>query len=145
MRFGIMKVANTRSTSLPGRTSPGGASTTESDGFARVLDGVSGGRQPTPASVSGVTAASGVLAVQEVPTATDGGARRKAVRRGEQLLDELERLRLAIVAGALEPERLVAAASLVRARIDGLDDPELADLVAEIELRVEVELAKWHR
>jgi hypothetical protein len=44
--------------------------------------------------------------------------------------------------GAIPKEKLIAMAQMVRSRRDNVPDPQLASLLDEIELRVEVELAK---
>ncbi len=140
-----MKVANARLTPSPGRPSKGGGAGATSDGFARALDGIAAPRSEATLGTTASGAVTGVLAAQEVETATERGGRREAVRRGELLLDELEHLRIAIVSGAVNSERLVALAAMVRARGEAVDDPELAAVIAEIELRVAVELAKRQR
>ena len=140
-----MKVANARLTSSPRRPSQGGGAGTAGDGFARALDGIAPPRAEGILGATPGSAVPGVLAAQEVQTATERDARRRAVQRGELLLDELERLRIAIVSGVVNTERLVALAGMVRARGDAVDDPELTAVIAEIELRVAVELAKRQR
>jgi hypothetical protein len=83
----------------------------------------------------------GLLAFQEVEDAT-AGVRRRAWQRGADLLDRLEDLKLGILDGAYDSERLGELARLARAgRIDSTD-PHLDEVLAEIELRAAVELAK---
>ena len=82
-----------------------------------------------------------MLSLQEVPDALD--RRTRARRRGEQLLDVLDRVRLALLAGALAPHQLADLAQLVRSRRDAVDDPRLAEILDEIDLRAAVELAKY--
>lgn len=110
-----------------------------SDGFAKVL--AETGPATAPSASSPLSALNAVLAVQEVPDAMD--RRTRARRRGEQLLDELDRIRLMLLAGALAPEHLADLAQLVRTRRDNIDDPRLAEILDEIELRAAVELAKY--
>lgn len=88
---------------------------------------------------------SAVLTVQHVGDATDWRSRRRAVRRADALLDDLDRLRRDLLAGEIPPERLSALLERLREREEAPDDPHLAEVVAEIELRVEVELAKHGR
>ncbi|HEY3917793.1 MAG TPA: flagellar assembly protein FliX [Stellaceae bacterium] len=68
--------------------------------------------------------------------------RRRAVQRGNSLLDRLDDLRLALLNGALPRHQLEALRHLAREQIDVSGDPRLAAIVDEIELRVAVELAK---
>jgi hypothetical protein len=81
-----------------------------------------------------------LLSVQEVPDALAG--RRRAVQRGDSLLDRLEELRLGLLAGTLPRERLGELARLARSARDTVDDPGLAAVLDDIDLRVAVELAK---
>ncbi len=98
------------------------------------------------ASLSGggpIGALNAMLSLQEVPDALD--ARGRARRRGEQVLDLLDRIRLGMLAGTLSEAELANLSRLVRARRDAVDDPRLAEILGEIELRAEVELAKFAR
>ncbi len=123
------------------------ATTRRKDGASR---GGSGGFVAELASGPGVaegaagaapaTTIEALLSVQEVPDAT--GPAKRAARRGEDLLDRLEELQQALLAGALPRERLVGLAQIVRARREHVADPRLATVLDEIELRCRVELAK---
>jgi len=108
------------------------------DSFAKALDA----GQPAAGltGAAGVTAPSAILALQEVPEATDG--LRRAKRRGEDILDRLDELRLALLEGSLSPERLEALARLVRQQRGQVVDPRLTEILDDIELRAAVELAK---
>ncbi len=111
----------------------------EAGGFAEELSG----EAPAGGSVGGATAPSpvdGLLALQEV---SDGLARHaKARQRGEALLEELDRLRLDLLTGTLSKARLEHLAALTAAQRERIDDPHLAQIIEEIELRAAVELAK---
>ena len=141
-----MKVDKARAPSAAGRTAAGsGSRAADSDAFTRALDSVTSAKPGAASSVAPTGAVCGVLAAQEVHGVTDREARRRAVRRGEALLDELEGLRRALLAGAVDGERLAVLSRMMRARAERVDDPDLAAVLAEIELRVEVELAKRSR
>ncbi len=85
-------------------------------------------------------ALSALLQVQE----RDGerGRNRKAQQRGADLIALLEGVQEALLSGRLGRDRLeMLRAALARDR--GMaSDPELAGIIADIELRAEVELAK---
>jgi hypothetical protein len=71
-----------------------------------------------------------------------GERRRRAVKRGNTALDALDALKLGLLSGSLDTAalaRLKVAAGGLR---EGSGDPALDSVLAEIELRVEVELAK---
>jgi hypothetical protein len=72
--------------------------------------------------------------------ATTGRSRARA--RGEAMLDRLDEIRLGLLAGAMPKERLVELSRLARVRRGEVDDPRLVEVLDEIELRAEVELAK---
>ena len=135
-----MKVASTGGVERRGRSARGRAAASDDGvGFARALASVSADGAAEASTCGGVA---GVLAVQEMAAVDGDGRRRRAVERGEDLLDELERLRRAILAGVVPAERLTTLAAKLRARAEAADDPRLAAVLAEIELLAEVELAK---
>lgn len=92
-----------------------------------------------PAGISGIDA---LLVVQQVDNSVEREARRRLVRRGEELLDGLEDLRHGLLMGEIPAGRMVSLAQQVRTRRENCADPRLAAILDEIELRVEVELAK---
>lgn len=92
-----------------------------------------------PAAVGGIAA---LLATQGVGDSLDREAKKRLVDYGNDLLDKLEELRHGLLMGAIPKEKLIALAQMVRSRRDMPSDPYLSDLLNEIELRVEVELAK---
>jgi hypothetical protein len=114
------------------------AGSTRSGEFARHLDspgasaGVNGG--------SPVGTVNALLALQEVDDSLNGRA--KARQRAADILDELDQLRDGLLGGTLPRESIVRLVQLVRSRRPDVDDPRLKDVLDEIELRAEVELAK---
>lgn len=97
---------------------------------------------PAPAAV---LCPSALLQLQEAPPPGPARSRQAALRHGTGLLDRLDALRLALLSGAVPPARLRAIADALASRSDRPDDPRLAAVIAEIELRCAVELAKFHR
>ena len=93
----------------------------------------------SPVAAGGIEA---LLALQAVDDATMG--RRKALKRGHALLDSLEDIRADLLLGRVSEGRLNRAmALLAQAKTQGGEALDAA--VAEIELRVRVELAKLGR
>ncbi len=86
-----------------------------------------------------------VFAVQEVPDATDGRSKGLLFKYGDDLLDRLDELRLEILAGAISKEKLTELAQKLRQKRKETDDPKLNEIIDEIELRAEVEVAKLTR
>src|ERR1700761_2861000 len=93
----------------------------------------------SPATVSGIAA---LLVTQSVGDAVEREARKRAVEYGNDLLDKLEELRHGLLLGHIPKEKLISMAQMVRSRRENIADPHLSELLNEIELRVEVELAK---
>jgi Class II flagellar assembly regulator len=105
--------------------------------FAEALGG-----EPTAATskAAPTTALGSLFALQEVPDAT--AQRRKALARAGHLLDRLKELQHGLLEGSIDRAGLADLAASVRAAQTAVDDPQLADLLGEIELRAAVELAK---
>ena len=70
------------------------------------------------------------------------GRRRRAVKRGRMALDALEELKHGLLAGTLAPVTLARLKSVATELKDASGEPSLDAVLAEIELRVEVEIAK---
>jgi hypothetical protein len=68
--------------------------------------------------------------------------RRRSVQRGHDLLDGLDRLKAALFGGRVATRDLQVIAGRLAERMAESGDPRLDGLVAEIELRAAVELAK---
>jgi len=125
--------------------SGGGASA-----FADQLRGASGGAEAssTDGAVTDSVTLQGVdalLAMQEVGDATDGRARKQAASYGEDLLDRLTALQDALLRGAIPKENLIEMAKRIRTARTKVQDPQLNAILDEIELRAEVEIAKYTR
>lgn len=115
------------------------ASSAQPGEFSRLID--------RPENASGVSASNAIgsvdalLAAQSVEGATEE-ERRQARARGDDILDRLDELRHGLLAGTLTRGQVVALANLVRSRRSSIVDPKLRELLDEIELRAEVEIAK---
>lgn len=130
--------SNTRVSGVAGRTAARGAA-----GGDFVIVGPAGaGRSIATAMPTGVSGIEGLLALQAVGDPLD--RRRRKVRRGQGLLDQLESLRHDLLVGRVSPARLDAMLDLL-AEARERDEPELDSLLDDIELRVRVELAKHGR
>lgn len=81
-----------------------------------------------------------LFAVQEAADATSGTARAKA--QAEAMLDQLDELRMGLLAGRLPRDRLTGLIHLARTSREPNLDSGLNRVLDEIELRAKVELAK---
>lgn len=117
----------------------------EGGGFDKLVSGASG--ETTQASgVSQVNPAGAVdalLAVQEVADATSGASRGKA--RAEFLLQKLDEIRLGILNGAIPRKTLEDLTRTINMKRDKIDDERLVEILDEVDLRAQVELAKLER
>jgi hypothetical protein len=102
-------------------------------------------------AAAGVTAASPVssvdalLTIQEVQDSATGQSKSRARKWGNDVLDQLERLRIGLVEGVIPRHELERIAATVDRQRTRTDDPALEAILDEIELRATVELAKLDR
>lgn len=139
-----MKVTAERiqKTTVPRRASGAGAAS-HGAAFAGMVEAdhsASQGREA--AGVRAASAIDSLLSAQEVPDSTVG--QRRAVERGRDLLDQLDTLRVALIAGAIPKQRLEQLVASLAAKHTSMADPGLAAVLDEIELRARVELAKYN-
>lgn len=118
------------------RPQPGGATftpitTPSASGPARVT---------ASAGVAGVSSLEALIALQEVGTPLE--RRRKAAARGGRMLDALESLKVGLLEGVLPQPAIESLAREAREQRGLTDDPGLDAILAEIETRASVELAK---
>lgn len=87
-----------------------------------------------------VNSVSALLTVQEI--GEPGEENRRAVQRGEDILQRLDELRYGLLIGAFPKEKLDQLLKTVRRQHDRFHDARLHEILQEIELRAMVELAK---
>ncbi len=92
-------------------------------------------------SANAVTGVESLWALQEVDDAGSRASRGK--RRALDLLDSLDELRHGLLMGTIPREKLALLSRMVRSRRAQVDDPKLAALLDEVDLRAQVELAKF--
>jgi hypothetical protein len=88
-------------------------------------------------SIGGIDA---LIALQGVDE--PGERRRKAVKRGRAALDALDALKLGLLSGTLDTAAVARLKAAAAGLAEATGDPRLDTVLAEIGLRVEVELAK---
>lgn len=100
------------------------------------------------ASDEGVTASAALsgtgalLAAQSVGEDEEKQRRQQQVKRGQSLLERLDEIRNGLLRGYISKDRLIEISRFVKERKFEAEDEVLNQIIAEIELRVEVELAK---
>ncbi|MFN4088613.1 MAG: flagellar assembly protein FliX [Alphaproteobacteria bacterium] len=132
-----MKIEPGRPASGVHQRAPRGGEQRASGAFAAHLGA------PSARSASGampVNPLGALLALQEVDDPLQG--RRRARERGGRLLDMLDEVRTGLLTGAIPQAVLGELARLAGEARDSVDDPGLAAVLDEIDLRAQVELAK---
>ena len=132
-----MRVSATNRTSLaPGTT---GARPSSGGGFS--LGGTEAPKAQTGAmalrTLGGIDA---LIALQGVEDPTE--KRRRAVKFGRRALDALDELKLGLLAGSLDQATMLRLKSVAGDLREPTGDVGLDQVMAEIDLRVSVELAK---
>lgn len=133
----VDKTGSVSSTTGPRRSDR--ASSAQPGEFSRYLEQPEGASSVSTSNAIGSVDA--LLAAQSVE-ATGEEERRQARTRGNEILDRLDELRHGLLAGTLTRGQIIALANLVRARRSAIVDPKLREVLDEIELRAEVEIAK---
>ena len=92
-----------------------------------------------------VNATDSLLAVQEASDSTEKRSRGLARQYGDHVLDGLTEIQQGLLEGVVPKEKMADLARRVRAKRQRIDDPRLKEIIDEIELRAEVEIAKLTR
>ena len=90
---------------------------------------------------AGISVSDAIFAAQMV-NGEEREKRRQMLRRGDTLLEKLEEIRDGLLLGYISKDKLIEISRYVRETKINTADEKLAELIGEIELRVEVELAK---
>jgi hypothetical protein len=97
-----------------------------------------------PASTAVPVQSVAILVALASAADVDGEQRIQDLRHAEQGIEALALLHSGLLAGVLSPQRIRALKDWVKSRRTP-DDPELAPLTDDVELRILVELAKLER
>lgn len=103
---------------------------------------------PTSAQISGtagISVADAIFATQMVNDEEEKEIRKKLCKRGATLLEKLEEIRDGLLLGHISKDQLIDISRMVKERRFETADTRLKEIIDEIELRVEVELAKLMR
>ena len=106
-------------------------------------DSVGDSGDTNTAAVTGSSPLSSIdalLPLQEISDQPED--KRRALQRGEEILDRLDDIRMGLLLGGIPRDRLKQLLDLVEQRRNSFRDPRLGELLDDIELRAKVELAK---
>lgn len=110
--------------------------------FADMLsDGTAGVESVAP--TLGAGAISALLTIQANEQATEQETRRRAIAYGDDLLDELDNLRVGLLMGSYTANQLQQMTYRLEQRRLSITDPQLLEIISDIEMRVRIELAKY--
>jgi len=109
-------------------------------GFAVATEETAPQAATAPAALRTIGGIDALIALQSEDGPT--GRRRRAVKRGRVALDALDELKHSLLAGTLGSSTLLRLKSAASELKGGSGEPGLDAVLAEIELRVEVEIAK---
>ena len=129
--FGSNATARVNTPSAPRRAATGGFS---------VAEDAAPKSATAPAALRTIGGIDALLALQGQDDPTE--RRRRAVHRGRTALDTLDELKVEVLAGTLGPSTLMRLKSATADLRDTSGDANLDGVLAEIELRLEVEIAK---
>jgi hypothetical protein len=129
---------------------PNNAAMREASGARRVVsggfslsDGTGGAARTGTANLQAIAGIDVLVALQGVEDKAE--RRRRAVRGGRAALDVLETLKLELLSGTLDQTVLNRLKAMAAELTTGTGDQHLDSVLAEIDLRVQVEIAKLTR
>ena len=136
-----MKIQGPGQTKGPSKTGKAGKAEQGDASFGDFIakDTASAGATQNTQSIAQVDA---LLAIQGAEDPTAGAARKRARKRSGVILDELEKIRMAMLGGTLTIGHMIDIADVVASHREKIMDPALTDIMDEIDLRAQVELAK---
>jgi hypothetical protein len=138
-----MKIEGPNKTSGPKGVSKASPKKTGDDAFGSMVNDTeetgSASSTSRPTSISSLDA---LLSLQEAESGTSEEAAKKARKRANDILDQLDKVRVGLLTGEMPKSTLQQLASTIASHRDHVIDPKLAELLDEIDLRAQVELAK---
>src|SRR5690348_4086200 len=132
-----MRIYGANGTALASR--PAAARTPAGGGFS-VSEEVTSQSTGHSAGLRAISTVDALLALQGIESATE--RRKRAVAKGRNALDVLERLKLGLIDGSLDQSTVARLKVAAEGLTEESGDPGLDAVLSEIDLRVAVELAK---
>ena len=93
-------------------------------------------------ATSVLTPTEAIFAAQTVSDEEERQIKQKMLKKGNKLLSQLEEIRDGILFGEISKDKLIEISRFVKQKETYPQDEKLQEILGEIELRVEVELAK---
>lgn len=136
-----MKVSGPGKTQGPSKTDKKKKAGESGANFGDFVTGGPEKAQTTQGSQS-IASLDALLAVQAAEDPTQGAAKKRMRRRSDKILNELEKIRMAMLNGSLTVGHMIDVADVVASHREKIMDPALTGIMDEIDLRAQVELAK---
>lgn len=83
-----------------------------------------------------------LLSVQGAESPAERAAKRRMRERGDDILKELDRLKMSLLTGTMTLGQIVDIADVVASHREKIPDPALTAILDEIDLRAQIEIAK---
>lgn len=115
------------------------------ESFAQYLNIGKNSETQSVRSTNAVTSADAIFATQMINDEEKRQIRDKMIKKAKTLLDKLDEIREGLLVGEIAKEKLIEISRFVKQRDIESDDARLNEILSEIELRTEVELAKLIR
>ena len=140
-RFEFMKVTGPGSVQGPASTKKSGKAKKAEGDFGSMVTS----ETPEPAATKttqSIAHVDALLAVQESEDPTQRAAKKRMRDRADEILDELDNIRMAMLNNQLTVGHMIDIADVVASHREKIPDPRLTSIMDEIDLRAQVELAK---
>ncbi|MCB1840432.1 MAG: flagellar assembly protein FliX [Alphaproteobacteria bacterium] len=135
-----MKVEGPKKSQSASQSKKSSASGADSVDFSQYIK--SSQESPSVATAKAITNVDALLAVQAAEDPTERAARQRMQDRSDKIIQGLEKIRLAMLSGDLTVGHMIDIADVVASHRERIQDPKLTDIMDEIDLRAQVELAK---
>ena len=135
-----MKIQGSSGPSQTGAARGGGRAASGGFSLSGLGESAEAAEAQRMAGLDGVMTVSALLALQGVEDPLH--RKKRAMGRASRLLDMLDDLKVAMLDGRASPSTLDNLARAVREQRETTDDPQLNDVLNQIETRAAVELAK---
>ena len=115
------------------------------ESFAQYLNIAKGTETQNVRSTAAVASADAIFATQSITDEEKRQIRDKMIKRAKTLLDKLDEIRDGLLVGEIAKDKLIEISRFVKQQDLNSGDERLNEILGEVELRVEVELAKLTR
>jgi len=136
-----MKIRGPGQTQGPSKSSGKGKASGSDASFGDFITKETPSAAPSQGAQS-IAQVDALLAIQGAEDPTAGASKKRMRKRSTIILDELEKLRMAMLGGTLTVGHMIDIADVVASHREKIMDPALTGIMDEIDLRAQVELAK---